>query len=156
MRKILFIGLILLFSANNIFAQKESFRNDVVIMSVENVTDSDKEDLTDGDIKDVFHVVEQMPAFPGGDKALLDYIKANIQYPESAIESALEGRVVVRFIVRKDGTLSNLKIVKSLQEDCDKEALRIVKKMPQWIPGKQRGKEVDVYYAIPVLFRLNQ
>ena len=104
----------------------------------------------------VYDVVEQMPSFPGGPAAMMEFISRSIVYPVSALKQELQGRVIVSFIVERDGRLSNAKVVKSVAPDLDKEALRIVKKMPRWIPGQQNGRKVKVKYTVPITFRLNK
>ena len=104
--------------------------------------------------KEVFEVVEQMPSFPGGDKALLEYLSNNIKYPVVAQENGVQGRVVVSFVVEKDGSITDVKVVRSVDPSLDKEAARVVKSMPRWIPGKQNGSAVRVKYNVPVSFKL--
>lgn len=99
-------------------------------------------------------IVEQMPQFPGGDAELMRFISGNLKYPTIAAESMIQGRVVIRFIVAKDGNVSNIEILRSLDPSCDKEAVRVVKSMPKWIPGMQNGRNVPVYYTLPILFKL--
>ena len=107
------------------------------------------------DIEDkIFDLVEQMPSFPGGGGTLINWLDNNIQYPETAKEMGVQGRVIVKFIVEKDGSISNAKVSRSLDTDLDNEALRLVKSMPKWNPGKQNGTEARVRYSIPVNFRL--
>lgn len=95
-----------------------------------------------------------MPSFPGGQGALFSYISNNMQYPKQAIKSGTQGRVIVKFIVEVDGSISNVKIGKSANPELDEEALRVVKSMPKWNPGKQDGHTVRVNYTVPVVFRL--
>ena len=102
----------------------------------------------------VFDVVEQMPSFPGGQAALMNYLNSNIKYPVIAEENGIQGRVVVQFVVGKDGSISNVHVVKSVDPSLDKEAVRVVKSMPRWIPGKQNGSAVRVKYTLPVTFKL--
>ena len=102
----------------------------------------------------VFDVVEQMPSFPGGQSALLQYLSSNIKYPVVAEENGVQGRVIVTFVVEKDGSITDVKVVKSVDPSLDKEAQRVVKSMPKWIPGKQNGSAVRVKYTVPVTFRL--
>lgn len=99
-------------------------------------------------------VVEQMPQFPGGDGELMKFLNGEIKYPVVAAENGIQGRVVVRFVVGKDGKVSDVKVVKPLDPSLDKEAVRVVQKMPNWVPGKQNGRNVAVYYTLPVTFRL--
>jgi protein TonB len=98
--------------------------------------------------------VEQMPQFPGGEKEMMSWLSSHIQYPAIAAEKGIQGRVVLRFVVRPDGSIDDVTVVKSLEPSCDKEAIRAVKSMPKWIPGRQNGNPVSVYYNIPVQFRL--
>ena len=102
----------------------------------------------------VFDVVEEMPQFPGGQAALLEYLAKNIKYPVVAEENGVQGRVIVTFVVEKDGSITDVRVVKSVDPSLDKEAQRVVKSMPKWIPGKQNGSAVRVKYTVPVTFRL--
>jgi TonB family protein len=102
----------------------------------------------------IFMAVEQMPEFPGGEEALYKFLTENITYPQSAKESGVQGRVYVTFVVEPDGTISDLRVLKGIGGGCDEEAIRVVKAMPEWIPGKQRGKPVRVQYNLPVKFSL--
>ena len=101
----------------------------------------------------VFDVVEEMPSFPGGMAALMKYIKDNLRYPEICREGAAIGRVNVVFIVNEDGSLSDVKVIRSIIPELDKEAIRVVKSMPKWNPAKQNGKAVKMKYVVPVNFR---
>jgi len=102
----------------------------------------------------VFDVVEVMPSFPGGQGALMQWLSKNIKYPVVAEENGVQGRVVVTFVVEKDGSITDVKVVKSVDPSLDKEAARVVKSMPHWIPGKQNGSAVRVKYTVPVTFKL--
>ena len=102
----------------------------------------------------VFDVVEQMPQFPGGQQALFEYLSKNIKYPVIAEENGVQGRVIVTFVVERDGSITDVKVVKSVDPSLDKKAQRVVKAMPHWIPGKQNGSAVRVKYTVPVTFRL--
>ena len=102
----------------------------------------------------VYDVVEEMPSFPDGDKAMHEYLRKNIQYSDEMEESCVQGRVIISFVVEKDGSLTDFKVVKSVDPAYDKEALRVVKSMPKWIPGSQNGVKVRVKYLVPVTFRL--
>ena len=102
----------------------------------------------------VFDVVEQMPSFPGGPSALMKYLSENVRYPVVAQENGVQGRVVVSFVVEKDGHITDVKVVRSVDPTLDKEAARVVKSMPNWIPGKQNGSAVRVKYNVPVSFKL--
>lgn len=105
-------------------------------------------------LEEIFEVVEVMPEFPGGQGALMTYLSSNIKYPAEAQEQGTQGRVIVQLVVNKDGSISNIKIVRSVDEALDKEAIRVVEEMPAWTPGMQRGEPVRVKYTIPVTFRL--
>ncbi len=102
----------------------------------------------------VFDVVEEMPQYPGGMQAMITYLQENVTYPKDAQEKKISGRVLVTFIVEKDGSVSNVETVKSVFPSLDEEAVRIVKGMPNWKPGKQSGKVVRVKYTLPVSFSL--
>ena len=102
----------------------------------------------------VYEVVEQMPTFPGGDAALMKYLAENIKYPVSAQKAKEQGRVVVQFIVEKDGAVTGVKTVRSVTPVLDAEAVRVIKAMPKWTPGRQGGQPVRVNYNVPVSFRL--
>ena len=102
----------------------------------------------------VYDVTETMPQFPGGQGVMMKYLAANIKYPASAVKAKKQGRVIVAFVIQKDGSVTNARIVKSVDPELDAEALRIVKAMPNWTPGTQDGKPVDVNYTIPVVFSL--
>ena len=102
----------------------------------------------------VFDVVEQMPSFPGGMGALMSWLSQNIKYPVIAAENGVQGRVIVQFVVEKDGSVTDVHVAKSVDPSLDKEAQRVVKAMPKWIPGKQNGSAVRVKYTVPVTFKL--
>ena len=102
----------------------------------------------------VFDVVEQMPSFPGGQAALMQYLAKNIKYPVVAEENGIQGRVIVTFVVGKTGAISNVQVAKGVDPSLDKEAVRVVSSMPNWIPGKQNGQSVNVKYTVPVMFKL--
>jgi TonB family protein len=102
----------------------------------------------------VYSSVEKMPQFPGGDNALITFISMNIHYPPIDRDFGVQGKVIVRFIISKTGTIRDVEIVRSLENYFDKEAVRVVKKLPIWIPGEHEGKKVAVYYTIPVTFNL--
>ncbi|MBR6128204.1 MAG: TonB family protein [Prevotella sp.] len=102
----------------------------------------------------VFDVVEQMPSFPGGDAELMKFLNSHIKYPAVAEENGIQGRVVATFVVERDGSITDVKVIKSVDPSLDKEAIRVLKSMPKWIPGKQNGSAVRVKYTVPVTFRL--
>lgn len=104
-----------------------------------------------------FTIVDQMPSYPGGEEAMSKFISENIMYPVEAQEAGVQGRVIVRYIVSKTGEIKDAAIVRGgLSPECDKEALRVVNAMPKWVPGKQNGETVDVYFTLPIVFRLNK
>ena len=109
---------------------------------------------TGGKADDVFMVVEEMPEYPGGTEALLNFLRENINYPEYCKENKIQGRVIVTFVVEKDGSIVEAEVVKSVNEELDAEALRVISSMPKWKPGKQRGENVRVKYTVPVNFKL--
>lgn len=102
----------------------------------------------------VFESVEQNPQFPGGDAALLKYVSDHIRYPSVAQENNIQGRVVVQFVVTKTGSIGQVKVVRSKDPDLDKEAVRVVKTLPKFVPGKMNGHAVNVWYTLPITFRL--
>lgn len=102
----------------------------------------------------VFDIVEQQPLFPGGPAALMKYLSEHTKYPVVAQENGVQGRVTVQFVVEKDGSISDVHVLRGVDPSLDKEAVRVVKSMPRWTPGKQNGINVRVNYRVPVLFRL--
>lgn len=106
------------------------------------------------EVEKLFDVVEQMPSFPGGPSALMEWLSNNVKYPVVAQENGVQGRVVVSFVVERDGSITDVKVVRGVDPSLDKEASRVVRAMPRWIPGKQNGSAVRVKYNVPVAFRL--
>ena len=102
----------------------------------------------------VFWVAEKMPEFPGGNGAVAEYVRENMKYPAIAKEKGTQGRVIVQFVVNRDGSIVDAKVVRSVDPYLDKEALRVINTMPKWKPGMQRGKPVRVKFTVPVMFRL--
>jgi len=102
----------------------------------------------------IFQFVEQMPEFPGGMDKVTEYLSNHIRYPEQAREAGVEGRVTVRFVVNEDGDISDAQVLRGIGGGCDEEALRVIKGMPKWKPGKQNGRAVKVYFTLPISFRL--
>lgn len=102
----------------------------------------------------VFDVVEEMPSFPGGQGALMSFLSSNIKYPVVAQENGVQGRVIVGFVVERDGSITDVKVMRSVDPSLDREAQRVVRAMPKWKPGKQNGSAVRVKYTVPVVFRL--
>ena len=104
--------------------------------------------------RDVLRSAEQMPQFPGGEAALMKYIKSHINYPPMAAENGIQGTVIVQFFVEQDGSIGKAKVARSLDKDLDREALRIVRTLPKFTPGRQNGRAVAVWYTVPVAFKL--
>ena len=102
----------------------------------------------------VYETVEQMPEFPGGMEALINFLQENVKYPENAVKNNIEGRVFVQFIVDKTGQVCDAKVVRSVNEELDAEAIRVVNSMPNFIPGRQDGKAVSVFFTLPINFKL--
>ncbi len=138
------IGILLSFHATVAHAQDKSCVDICVV------------ELPDND-DNVFEVVEEQPEFPGGMRALMDYLKKNIRYPKKCLKEGIEGRAFIRFVVSSTGKIKSVKVLKSSGNKLlDKEAIRVIKKMPRWIPGKQYGKNVNVRFTLPVTFRLDK
>ena len=104
--------------------------------------------------EEIFMVVEDQPEFPGGYAALNEFIRKNLKYPAICRENGIQGRVIVSFVVEKDGRIANPEVVKGLHPSADKEAIRVVNLLPPWKPGKQRGKEVRCKFTLPINYRL--
>lgn len=102
----------------------------------------------------VFDKVDEMPSFPDGQGAMMEFLSKNIKYPVVAEENGIQGQVLVKIVVKKDGTINSPKVIKSVDPSLDKEAIRVVKTMPKWIPGKQKGEPVNVSVTVPVTFRI--
>ena len=126
--------------------------NGVIVITTKTKTEAEG---TKGDDDKAFEHVEKMPVFPGGDMAMMEFLSKNIKYPVEAQKKGLQGRVVVSFVVEKDGSLSDVKVAKSVDPQLDEEALRVVKSMPNWTPGMHNGKTVRVKYYVPISYRLN-
>jgi protein TonB len=112
-----------------------------------------KEESVDGEIP--FVVVEEMPMFPGGDEALLKYLVENVRYPEAAKNNKIQGRVIVRFCVTAKGGVTLISVLRGVDPDLDAEAMRVVQTLPAFQPGRQGGKDVPVWYMVPITFALN-
>lgn len=142
--------------AGNISCSSEATKND----DVKEKAATEKPEVVEipaekADTKDeVFMVVEQMPEFPGGMKELMTYLKDNIKYPKAAQDKKVQGRVIVQFVVEKDGTPTEFNVIRSVDPTLDAEALRVMKEMPKWKPGMQKGQAVRVKYTVPVSFKL--
>lgn len=104
----------------------------------------------------VFYEVDQMPKYPGGDEELFKFIKENLHYPQDAVDAGIEGRVTIRFIVNRNGDVTDVTVIRGLNPSCDKEAIRVVKLMPKWIPGRYASRIESVYYTLPIVFKLEK
>lgn len=116
----------------------------------------DNRAVIEAPVETVLDVVEFMPQYPGGDKEMMRFLSTSIKYPTLAAENGIEGKVIVRFVVGKDGGISDVKVLRTVDPSLDKEAMRVVKAMPRWIAGKQNGRSVAVYYTLPVTFKLQK
>ena len=145
--------------------QLEIVQDDVEVEDIEINADVDQNEVIEEYVpveveeeevqeQEIFQIVEEMPAYPGGDAKLMEYVAKNIKYPQIARETGIQGRVFVGFVVEPDGSVSNVKVLRGIGGGCDEEAMRVVKSMPKWKPGKQRGKAVRVSYMLPVNFKL--
>ena len=133
MRKLILLSLMAVFGLTTGYAQK-------TVISQKN--------------EKVFDVVEQMPEYPGGMQALMEYLSQNIKYPEDAQKQKVEGRVIASFVVRTDGSITDITLFRKVFPSLDAEAVRVLQGMPKWTPGKQGGKVVNVKYTVPIVFRL--
>ena len=102
----------------------------------------------------VYEVVDQMPEFPGGMPAMIEFLQTNIKYPKDAIKQDVGGKVMVMFVVETDGSISNVRVARKVFPSLDKEAVRVVKAMPKWKPGKEKGRAVRVNFTLPVVFNI--
>ena len=138
--------------------QVEAANQPVEVKAVPEAVEMNTEELapvdTEPQSKKVYNSVEQMPEFPGGMAEMMKFLQQNIQYPANAAKNNVEGRVILQFVVEKDGQIGEVKVVRSVDPELDAEALRVVKSMPNFIPGRQDGKPVAVWYTIPISFKL--
>lgn len=145
----------LLVAGNISCSQGASEKQDAKEEVVAPVSPEAKEAPADSTAKEeVFMVAEQMPEFPGGMKEMLKFLQENVKYPVNAIKNNVQGRVIVQFVVEKDGTLTEFKVARSVDPDLDAEALRVLQTMPKWKPGMQKGQVVRVKFTVPVSFKL--
>lgn len=147
----------------NQLKSQEDLNNTKVAISVADVKGSENGKIDIADVKEavtqeveekVYQVIEQMPQFPGGEQELLNYINKNIKYPAIAQEMGVQGKVILRFVVSKTGMVDKIEVVRPLDPACDKEAIRVVKTLPKFIPGKQNGVNVSVWYTLPITYKL--
>ena len=127
----------------------EAVRNDIAVATP---PPAPKDEVT----QKVFDVVEVMPSFPGGQGALIQYLNSHVKYPVVAQENGIQGRVTISFVVERDGSITDVKVARSVDPSLDKEAARVVSSMPRWTPGKQNGSAVRVKFNVPVVFKLQQ
>lgn len=106
------------------------------------------------DTLQVHSIVDEMPKYPGGEKELIKYLRTEVKYPKKALKKGVEGIVFISFVVGRDGAIKNLQVLKSLGSGCDEEAVRLIKSMPKWTPGKKGNTPVDVQFYLPVRFKL--
>ena len=145
---------------NNFFITETERRGDTSTYSIEtfSISGSLFETLLDvatSKEDTVYQIAEEMPEFPGGVEALMDYVGRNVKYPEEAKDKEIQGRVFVSFVIEKDGSVNEVKVLRGIGGGCDEEAVRVIKAMPKWTPGKQKGKPVRVNYQIPINFKLD-
>ena len=134
----------------------EILENKTTVLNVTLAPIEDTENLGDSkESEQIFQVVEQQPEFPGGMKALMIYLRENIVYPQESKKNNSQGRTFVRFVVKADGSIDGVEVLMSSGDKfLDKEAIRVIECMPKWIPGKQGGKPINVFFTLPVVFRL--
>lgn len=140
---------------NTSFASSDSLRKAKPDMQKPDKDSIARQHTSPKDIK-VYSVVEMMPQFPGGQQALMSYITRNLRYPRSAQENRMQGVVIVRFVVNEEGVVDTIEVLRSISFDLDNEAVRVVGSLPKWIPGKQNGAKVSVYYTLPIRFKLTR
>lgn len=121
------------------------------IFKIKNNTEST---TTENDTEQVFTAVEQMPQFPGGDAALMKFISNNINYPQEAYQNGIQGRIIVQLVVKSDGSVGDVKVIRSVDASLDREAIRVCKSLPNFTPGRMNGKAVNVWYTLPITFKL--
>ncbi len=147
----------------NQMKSQEDLTKTTAAISLADVKGNDKGTVDIADVKanvtqevedKVYTVIEQMPQFPGGEGELLSYIGKNLKYPVIAQENGIQGKVIVRFVVTKNGSVDKVEVVRQLDPACDKEAMRVIRSLPKFIPGKQNGVNVSVWYTLPITFKL--
>ena len=152
-KKILFSEIGLAVALGITLAAFEATSQDVTIQNLEVQQEEVVEEEEPAE-QEVFLIVEQMPVFPGGDAELRKYLAQSVKYPVIAQENGIQGRVFVKFVIAADGSVTNVEVARPFDPNLDKEAVRVVKSMPKWTPGKQRGKAVRVSYTVPINFVL--
>ncbi len=145
---------------NNFFITETERRGDTSTYTIEPFTLSESLfetllDVATSKEDTVYQTVDEMPQFPGGEQAMFDFISQNVKYPQEAREKGIAGRVFVNFIIEKDGSVSNVKVLRGIGGGCDEESVRVISALPKWKPGKQNGKPVRVSFIIPIIFKLD-
>lgn len=154
------LPLVAILATPSLFAQggtstPEPIRVEDAVQDEETITvEAMRVDVPEHDPNKPMTIVEEMPEFPGGPEALYPYIRKILRFPEQAVEEGIEGVVYLTFVVETDGKISNVNVLRGIGGGCSEEAVRVVKGMPNWKPGKQRGKEVRVQYNLPIRFKL--
>lgn len=120
------------------------------------VYDLPVEEMEEEKVEEIFQIVENQPQFPGGLQAFYQFVAENIDYPDKALRLNVSGRVFLRFVIEKDGSITDIQVLKGIGAGCDEEAVRVLSNSPKWIPGKQRGNNVRVYMTVPILFILKE
>lgn len=127
---------------------------DAIRKELENAHKIMGNESTEGTGTGPIRIAEVMPQFPGGTQEMYAYINKNLRYPATEQEIGTQGRVTVQFVVSKDGSITDVKVIRGISSNCDKEAVKVIKNMPRWIPGKQNGHPVSVYFTLPIVFKL--
>ena len=148
-----FLHSITILSDNDANNMIQKHKSQIIQKELEDLKE-EKHQTQDIQEQEIFQTVEEMPYFPGGEAKLMEYIGKNVKYPQNARETGIQGRVFIGFVIEPDGSISNVKLLRGIGGGCDEEAMRVVMSMPNWVPGKHRGKPVRVSHQIPVFFRL--
>ena len=141
-------GPLLAYSADMEIVTESPVQEEIKVAEPRHVTDEDE------DIDYVYKIVEKKAEFPGGQRKLMEYLKKNVKYPQLALDKSIEGRVLVKFTIKKDGTIDDIRVIKGVDSILDEEAIRVVKNMPKWIPAQHNGKDVNSTFMLPISFRL--
>ena len=141
-------GPLLAYSADMEIVTESPVQEEIKVAEPRHVTDEDE------DIDYVYKIVEKKAEFPGGQRKLMEYLKKNVKYPKLALDKSIEGRVLVKFTIKKDGTIDDIRVIKGVDSILDEEAIRVVKNMPKWIPAQHNGKDVNSTFMLPISFRL--
>jgi TonB family protein len=144
----LITGPLLAYSADMEIVTESPVQEEIKVAEPRHVTDEDE------DIDYVYKIVEKKAEFPGGQRKLMEYLKKNVKYPKQALDKSIEGRVLVKFTIKKDGTIDDIRVIKGVDSILDEEAIRVVKNMPKWIPGQSRGKDVNSQFTLPIRFSI--